>query len=37
MLAACSKTAHKAITGLLKRVPWVWHRVKGMFGDKGDA
>jgi hypothetical protein len=36
LLAACSKTAHTAITNLLKRVPWIWHRVKGLFGDKDD-
>ena len=37
LLAACSKTAHAAIVALLKRWPWLWSKVKGLFGDKDDA
>ncbi|MEE2567494.1 hypothetical protein [Hyphobacterium marinum] len=37
MLAACSKTAHTAIVALLKRWPWLWQRVRRLFGDKDEA
>lgn len=34
LLAATSKTAHRAITGWLRRHPKVWERVKHLF-DRG--
>lgn len=34
LLAASSQTAHGIVTGVLKRFPPVWNRVKRMFGDK---
>ena len=35
LLAATSKTAHRAITGWLRRHPKVWDKVKHLF-DRGD-
>lgn len=37
MLAACSKTAHTFIVAALKRWPWMWQRVRRLFGDKDEA
>ena len=34
MLAGSSKTAHRIITGFLRRHPGIWNRVKGAFGEK---
>lgn len=34
LLAASSRTAHNLVTGVLKRFPPVWNRVKRMFGEK---
>ncbi|GGG98422.1 hypothetical protein GCM10007420_12780 [Glycocaulis albus] len=34
LLAASSRTAHGVVTGVLRRFPPVWNRVKRMFGEK---
>ena len=34
ILAGTSKTAHGFITGILKRYPALWRRVRGFFGEK---
>lgn len=36
LLAGSSKTAHRIITGYLKRHPGIWNRVKRVFGEKDD-
>lgn len=36
LLAASSRTAHKLITGFLKRHPRVWARVRRIFGEKDE-
>lgn len=36
LLAGSSKTAHRIITGFLKRHPAIWNRVKRVFGEKDD-
>lgn len=35
LIAASSKTAHRVITRALKRVPWLWRRVRFAFGERG--
>tara|TARA_R110000868_G_scaffold130277_1_gene339904 strand:- start:10269 stop:10562 length:294 start_codon:yes stop_codon:yes gene_type:complete len=37
LVAAASKTAHTMITDGLRRVPWVWKRVRFAFGEKDAA
>jgi len=36
LLAGSSPTAHRIITGFLKRHPGLWNRVKRVFGEKDD-
>ena len=35
--AAASKTLHRIITGLLRRNPWIWRKVRWAFNDKDKA
>ncbi|WP_417467076.1 hypothetical protein [Maricaulis sp.] len=37
LVAAASKTAHTFITDGLRRMPWVWKRVRFAFGEKDPA
>jgi hypothetical protein len=36
LLAGSSPTAHRIVTGYLKRHPGIWRRVKRMFGEKDE-
>ncbi len=36
LLAGSSPTAHRIVTGYLKRHPGLWHRVKRVFGEKDE-
>ena len=34
LVAAASKTLHRLITDQLRRVPWLWKRIRFAFGEK---
>lgn len=36
LVAAASKTLHRAITNGLRRWPWLWSKVRWAFGEKDD-
>lgn len=36
LVAAASKTLHRKITNVLRRFPWLWKRVRPLFGEKAE-